>query len=238
MEMGDVFSITGRGTVAIGHVLTGEIYKGEKVYFFKNNLYKAMAVITGIEMLRKLIPRAEFGDNIGLLVNVSKETISGCDLILSEKSIVFDKSGEVDSTQTLYKYAEEIAGFVELEKYAQKALEIPVETVKEGVGYNNSEQEYLDEYKAMLEDGEIGNRERRTLERLRIKLGISEEIAAELEKAAEEPYLTNEEQEYFDEYKAMLADGVIGNRERRTLERLRIKLGISEERADELEDMA
>lgn len=99
----------------------------------------------------------------------------------------------------------------------------------------SSEKEYLDELKATLEDGEIGPRERKSLERARMRLGISEARAAEIEASVSAPKLTNEEKEYLDEVKAVLEDGEIGPRERKSLERTRNRLGISEERAKEIE---
>ena len=100
---------------------------------------------------------------------------------------------------------------------------------------NSDEQEYLDEVKAVLEDGAIGPRERKSLERARVRLGISEVRAAEIEASVSTPKLTNEEKEYLDEVKAVLEDGEIGPRERKSLERTRNRLGISEERAKEIE---
>lgn len=100
---------------------------------------------------------------------------------------------------------------------------------------NSDEQEYLDELKATLEDGEIGPRERKSLERARVRLGISEARAAEIEASVSAPKLTDEEKEYLAEVKAMLEDGEIGPRERKSLERTRNRLGISEERAKEIE---
>lgn len=100
-----------------------------------------------------------------------------------------------------------------------------------------SEQEYLDELKATLEDGEIGPRERKSLERARVRLGISEARAAEIEASVSAPKLTDEENAYLAEVKAILEDGDIGPRERKSLERVRIRLGISEERAKEIEKL-
>ena len=100
---------------------------------------------------------------------------------------------------------------------------------------STSERDYLDEVKAVLEDGAIGPRERKSLERARIRLGISEARAAEIEASVSAPKLTNEEKEYLDEVKAVLEDGEIGPRERKSLERTRNRLGISEERAKEIE---
>ena len=99
-------------------------------------------------------------------------------------------------------------------------------------------KEYLEEVKMCLEeDNEISPRERRLLDRLRIKLNISEERAKELEESLKSPQLTKDEQEYLEEYKlCMEEDGEISSKERRLLDRLRDKLGISVERAKELEN--
>ena len=98
------------------------------------------------------------------------------------------------------------------------------------------EVEYLNELKACLEeDGEISSKERRLLNRLRERLGINEERAEELEASLLEPELTEEEKEYLDEYKACIEEGELSPKEIRLLNRLRMSLGISEERAKELE---
>lgn len=100
-----------------------------------------------------------------------------------------------------------------------------------------AEQEYVEEVKICLEeDGLVSPKERRLLNRLRDKLGISEERAQELEVSLLEPELTDAEKEYIEEYKACLEeDNIISEKERRLLEKLRKILGISEERAKELE---
>lgn len=103
---------------------------------------------------------------------------------------------------------------------------------------NNEEQEYFDECKVCFENGEISKGERRLLEKLRLKLKISETRAVELEDLAHEPQLTESEKEYLDEYRECLAEeSSISTGERRLLNRLRVKLGISEERASEIEKM-
>lgn len=100
---------------------------------------------------------------------------------------------------------------------------------------HNEEQEYLEELKECLEDGELGGSERRLLNKLRIKLGISEERAAELEASLQKPQLTEEEQEYLEAYKDALEDGVVSEKERRLLDKLMKINNISEERAKEIE---
>lgn len=103
---------------------------------------------------------------------------------------------------------------------------------------DNNEWEYLEELKSCLEDGEVSKGERRLLDKLRRKLGISDQRAKELEDSLIKPQLTDEEQEYLAEYRECFADeGNISTSERRLLNRLRLKLGISESRAAELEAM-
>lgn len=103
--------------------------------------------------------------------------------------------------------------------------------------FSETEKEYIEELKACLEeDEEISSRERRLLNRLRDRLGISEARANELEESLRKPQLTEDEQEYYEEYKACLEDGKrVSEKERRLLEKLRKMLGISEDRAKEIE---
>jgi elongation factor Tu len=67
MPVEDVFSITGRGTVATGRVDRGKIKVGEEVALVGFNSQKK-TVVTGVEMFRKLLDEGQAGDNIGLLL--------------------------------------------------------------------------------------------------------------------------------------------------------------------------
>ena len=98
-----------------------------------------------------------------------------------------------------------------------------------------SEQEYLDMVKDCLEDGEIGVRERKLLDKIRVKNGISEERAKELEATLSAPQLTDDEKEYLEAFKDACEDGKVSDKQRRLLEKLRVMYGISEERAREIE---
>ena len=97
------------------------------------------------------------------------------------------------------------------------------------------EKEYIEALKDCLSDGEISERERRLLERLRVKCGISPERSIGLEKQLTEPQLTAEEKEYLEAYRDVSFDGQVNEKERRILDRLRNMLGITEERAKEIE---
>lgn len=103
--------------------------------------------------------------------------------------------------------------------------------------FSPEEKEYIEEFKEIIADGEITERERRLLNKFRAKFGISEERGEELEAMVMQPSLTPEEQEYLEEYKAIIAEGEVSERERRFLEKLRKANGISEERAAEIENL-
>lgn len=103
--------------------------------------------------------------------------------------------------------------------------------------YSSEELEYIENLKDFLSDGIIGERERRFLNRLREKLHISEHRAVELESLFDTPALSEEEQEYYDEYKSCIEDGGITDKERRLLDKLKLMLNISEDRAREIESM-
>ncbi|MBQ0056258.1 MAG: hypothetical protein KBT20_01265 [Bacteroidales bacterium] len=103
--------------------------------------------------------------------------------------------------------------------------------------FTTDEKEYLEEVKECLADGEIGPRERRLLDKIRSKLGISAARASELEASLSTPKLTEDEQEYLKEYKECAIDGIVSDKERRLLDKVRKMLGISEERAAEIEKL-
>ena len=68
MSVDDVFTITGRGTVATGRVERGQLKTGEEVEIVGLADEKKKTVVTGIEMFRKILDYAEAGDNIGALL--------------------------------------------------------------------------------------------------------------------------------------------------------------------------
>lgn len=103
---------------------------------------------------------------------------------------------------------------------------------------SDEERRYLEEVHFMLQDdGMIDDKERDILERYRTRFGISQARAKELEEQAMAgSTLTPEEQEYVNEYKAALCDGVLGERDRRILSRLAGFLKLSDKRVAELEE--
>ncbi len=68
MPVEDVFTITGRGTVATGRIETGVINSGETVDILGMGDEKLSSTVTGVEMFRKILDRGEAGDNVGLLL--------------------------------------------------------------------------------------------------------------------------------------------------------------------------
>ncbi|WP_026996821.1 elongation factor Tu [Flectobacillus major] len=76
MPVEDVFSITGRGTVATGRIETGVINSGDPVDILGMGAEGLKSTVTGVEMFRKILDRGEAGDNVGLLLRgIDKESI-------------------------------------------------------------------------------------------------------------------------------------------------------------------
>ena len=88
MPVEDVFSITGRGTVATGRVETGIIKVGEEVEIIGLGAEKLKSTVTGVEMFRKLLDQGEVGDNVGLLLR-------GIDKNQIKRGMVLCKPGSV-----------------------------------------------------------------------------------------------------------------------------------------------
>jgi elongation factor Tu len=74
MPVEDVFSITGRGTVATGRIESGVVNSGEEVDIIGFGVEKMKSVVTGVEMFRKILNRGEAGDNVGLLLRGIEKT--------------------------------------------------------------------------------------------------------------------------------------------------------------------
>ena len=68
MPIEDIFSITGRGTVATGRIETGVIHVNEEVEIVGLGEEPKKSVVTGVEMFRKLLDEGQAGDNVGLLL--------------------------------------------------------------------------------------------------------------------------------------------------------------------------
>jgi len=88
MPVEDVFSITGRGTVATGRIERGVIKTGDPVQILGMGAENLTSTITGVEMFRKILDRGEAGDNVGLLLRgVEKEQIKRGMVICKPNSV-------------------------------------------------------------------------------------------------------------------------------------------------------
>jgi len=88
MPVEDVFTITGRGTVATGRIETGVANTGDPVEIIGMGAEKLTSTITGVEMFRKILDRGEAGDNVGLLLR-------GIDKSDIKRGMVIIKPGSV-----------------------------------------------------------------------------------------------------------------------------------------------
>ena len=88
MPVEDVFSITGRGTVATGRIETGVVNTSEEVEIIGLGAEKMKSVVTGVEMFRKILDRGEAGDNVGLLLR-------GVDKNEIKRGMVIAKPGSI-----------------------------------------------------------------------------------------------------------------------------------------------
>ena len=88
MPVEDVFSITGRGTVATGRIETGVIHTGDEVQIIGLVAEGLKSVVTGVEMFRKILDEGQAGDNVGLLLR-------GIDKNEIKRGMVIAKPGQV-----------------------------------------------------------------------------------------------------------------------------------------------
>ena len=88
MPVEDVFTITGRGTVATGRIETGVANTGDSVEIIGMGAEKLTSTVTGVEMFRKILDRGEAGDNVGILLR-------GIDKSQIKRGMVICKPGSV-----------------------------------------------------------------------------------------------------------------------------------------------
>ena len=93
MPVEDVFSITGRGTVATGRIETGVIKVGEEIQIIGLGEEPKKSTVTGVEMFRKLLDQGEAGDNVGLLLRgIDKKEIKRGQVIAKPNTITPHKN--------------------------------------------------------------------------------------------------------------------------------------------------
>ncbi len=97
MPVEDVFSITGRGTVATGRIERGVVKVGEQVEIVGIKEAKQTTVVTGVEMFRKLLDQGQAGDNVGLLLRgIGKDEVERGQVICKPNSITPHKEFECE----------------------------------------------------------------------------------------------------------------------------------------------
>jgi elongation factor Tu len=88
MPVEDVFSITGRGTVATGRIETGKVHTGDELQIIGLGADGRKTVCTGVEMFRKILDDGQAGDNVGLLLRgVDKKEIKRGQILAKPNSI-------------------------------------------------------------------------------------------------------------------------------------------------------
>ena len=209
----DKFAYTGgRGTVALG-TLAMDIKTGKQVVICdEDSEYES--VIENIMMFCTILQEGEKGDKAGLFLKGmdSSNIRKGMKIYLKHQEAQKDKNSQTESNTV-----------------PNDKNEHQCECL------SHEEEKYKEEVLFCLEDGgSISDDDRKYLDRKRNKFGISPERAAEIESMCK-PQLTEEEQEYLETFREMTSDGEISDRMRRLLDRERESLGISQERAEEIE---
>lgn len=197
----------------------------------------------------KYVSELEYLNGLSRIESVRLEYLVGCnetsvqaieDAIDRSEKALRSASEKDDDPETRSKRIEVVSARIEKGKNYLQTLtgnktSAANSSAESGSAVSDSEKEYIEEVKACLsDDAMISERERRLLDKLRKSLGISEERAAYLENMCSHG-MSEAEKEYFEELKECMSDGNISDKERRLLNRLRISLNISEERAAELE---
>ena len=206
MTVEDVFPIEGRGVVITGQIEDGVILIGDEVYLH-DGTDSYNTTVVGIEMFQRIWLMAEYGDDVGLLLRgVSKDVIKKGMVVNKIKEIPnlpsTDTNHTMDATSTSTnkhnekEYVESLKDCLAEGKINEhdrrvldrlrKSLGISEDRAKAleaslSAQVTDEEKEYLDSVKDYLAEGEINERDRRMLERLRKSLDISEERAIELE---------------------------------------------------------
>ena len=159
---------------------------------------------------------------------------------MSKADINYDKNTDrtfSNSTTTEWEISVKFKPLEDIE-YIEINNEVNDNTLKlnESKRLTQSEQTYKEEVEFYLEDGEIGEFERKALNRMMKKLGISKERASEIEAMCR-PALSEEEKKYLEIFKEISEDGEITPRKRKILMREAKCLGITEEKVKAIEEI-
>lgn len=208
VEVSKFFYVEGRG-LAVLDTLQADVKVGEPVIVCNEDL-EFESSVEGIVMFMKMLPEAEKGDTAALFLRGVTA------LNIQPGTKIYRKRG-TDSVETQIVSEEPPTG-------EPKPLTAEEEKYKEEVLF------------CLEETGTITDDDRKYLERKRKKFGITEKRAREIEQEAT-PSLTENEKEYLETFKELAASGTLTDRAKRLLERERESLGISKERAAEIEKL-
>lgn len=185
--------------------LNQDIHVGDNV-LVSNDSFEYETSVKGVFMFFKILDQGEKGDICGLLL---------------------------DNIYPMHFTPDTKVYLINSDNNEDKLDVTPVNA--QTLQWTPDEESYAEEVRFCLEDGNIGDKERRFLNRMRDKLRISPERAIEIENSLQTPSFTEDEKEYLDAMQEEAVNGSIPEKSRRILNRFRISLGISEERAAELE---
>lgn len=220
MEIEDVFEIEGHGIVITGRISTGCVYNGENITISDSTGPEYHAEVIGIEMFRKLLDRAEEGDNCGLLIKgVNKRDIKP-GMIASHVLHIQTKSVKTDDKPTPKGL------FMKGLMQQSKRYNCKIPALNDDVVIQLAIKHGID-----IREGLRIAQKYDAIERLDAK----DKIAATPAQPKQKPDNTKNEETYLEEYRQCLSDGEIPSAEIRLLKKLAVSLGISEERAKELE---
>ena len=193
----DVFYIEGRGVIVTGRVEGENIHVGDNVEIRSNNRC-LKAQVTGVEMFRKIFDEAEPGDNCGLLLKgngVNQDSLEkGMEIFKANTNI---STSLIDNEQQYLDAVKEcLEDGAEITPRDRRMLErirtslgISEKRAKEleaslAPQLTDEEMEYLETYREYVEEGEIGEKERRKLDRFAGLLKISADRVKEIERMA------------------------------------------------------
>lgn len=179
-------------------------------------------------------------ETTNLSSNQKKSIKASFQYLMSKADINYDKNTDrtfSNSTTTEWEISVKFKPLEDIE-YIEINNEVNDNTLKlnESKRLTQSEQTYKEEVEFYLEDGEIGEFERKALNRMMKKLGISKERASEIEAMCR-PALSEEEKKYLEIFKEISEDGEITPRKRKILMREAKCLGITEEKVKAIEEI-
>ncbi len=234
------------------------------------HLYKDIEITTLVRVIKLSLPIDPFAESTTESKDVSQQQIKSIRELLLE--IIGEQLGVCDNLDETASFKNELncdsLGFINILLEIEKKLSL---TISKSILYqhrivvleddiilpddflvkdlikivinlagaiNQDEQNYLEMYKEYALDGEISDQDWEKLNQLRYCLGISKERARELEASYSQlPQLTEDEEAYLGYYRSISKGGELLGRDRKMLNLMRERLGISEERAKEIELM-